>query len=649
MQAQNKLFPEVVVTAQEIEISRALACNDAVKRNKQLKKLQKWLTLRSKSSFSFTEEDFMCLWKGLYYNLWYADKPLVQEQIADRMGQLLYSFDGNIQLSIDFFNAFLKTMNNEWFGIDRWRMDKFLMLVRRMLRHIFQILKSVKWSAEMVEIFNKHTSAALLSDDVVAKGLTYHYLDIFLEELAKVSNGSITAADLNQFLVPFAKYLITQKEFDLIHHCRIRIFHHLLYQSELGREYSDKFNAWKEMGFPTSNIDDLVLVEDDNNDDTEDNDDIDMDVSNELTNTDIDPRAGNVDVIMPTIPFNATSVIDVLEMSENLEMPIKRRKFLRNLIHVLKVYQTGKFPLGVKQVSCPSKRKPLAPLVEQKIDDLDILENEMYGVNRKLKKLNKRKRRLLLKSLNYDKITEENLDETIDKELSKGKLSKLQRLKEAQKRLMNDWKVIPLDKEDLLIQKKIEANAECSKKTKNFNKSKIKLLHSKYNNGKKKSLKERVFVENRNETDTCPKKKIKHISEWDEPLKKGETEIFLPSRKHIVKHLNAKSSLSISPSKSATTLSTLKSNTSKDINTTKPSTSQITKLQPKRVRIALNHNTSQKPHEYLQQLKSSPDVPFDASKKPLKSVLKPNAQPSPINPFYNFKINKFLNRRNPNF
>jgi ribosomal RNA-processing protein 1 len=32
--------------------------------------------------------------------------------------------------------CFFLTMGREWFGIDRWRMDKFMMLTRRFLRQV---------------------------------------------------------------------------------------------------------------------------------------------------------------------------------------------------------------------------------------------------------------------------------------------------------------------------------------------------------------------------------------------------------------------------------------------------------------------------------------------------------------------------------
>lgn len=55
----------------------------------------------------------------------------------------------------------------------------------------------------------------------------------------------------------------------------------------------------------------------------------------------------------------------------------------------------------------------------------------------------------------------------------------------------------------------------------------------------------------------------------------------------------------------------------------------------KKVKIALNLNRSQDTREYRKSIVNSPSIPFDAAKKPIKSLLKSrNSLPNCINPFY---------------
>ncbi|XP_061399879.1 ribosomal RNA processing protein 1 homolog [Musca vetustissima] len=790
---QDEMQKEIKIIAQEVKIVKSLACNDLNKRNKQMKKLRKWLQLRAQSSFPFQQEDFMRIWKGLYYNMWYSDKPLVQEDLAEQYGKLLECFEGNLELSVNFFGAFLSTMCIHWFGIDQWRIDKFMMLTRRMLRYMFKILKASKWGKEAVEIFNKHATETVLFENVTAKGLTMHYLDIFFEELAKVSEGDISAEQVALFVKPFVAFTTTQKDYQLISHCRTRVFYHLLYQSDLGREYSDKYNAWKEMGFPTKHIDDLEKCEDseEENADEEENEDenqeeVEEDENNQ--NKHLDPRAGNVDVFMPVLPLDAAPIINDLEtFLYKEECATKRRKVLRKLVDTFKTYQNGEFPLGIKTMP-RFEQKSEVPLIKDKIKQLENLENELYGVDRKLKQLTKRKRRKLLKSLNYDEIDESNYEQKLEKALPKDYL--VERRKKSQKAFMAGWLEEELDESDIKPKKakKLENITEkenddtnqkvTTKKTKKQKllaqggtengvagddddepQKKLKRLDNSLTNGEKKSNKKSkkineslaqeeeendngkennstTNIENKKskkvkENDTnekaaanggdaklnkktkkakqeedesknvptaaattfngspntsvkqtkvlkisdglpeTPKAKPKEpkvlkisdpdeqitpkskksqksltstpLNEWDEPLGEGEIEYFLPSRKLQLKKANADLVVNplaksrLSASQQSTPLNSKKLSLS-TANT--PSTPGGTK----RVKIALKHNTSQNPAEYIQQIKSSPNIPYDAKKKPGKGLLKPNAMPSPINPFYKKKIGlKLLN------
>lgn len=50
---------------------------------------------------------------------------------------------------------------------------------------------------------------------------------------------------------------------------------------------------------------------------------------------------------------------------------------------------------------------------------------------------------------------------------------------------------------------------------------------------------------------------------------------------------------------------------------------------------------AQENHEYLEEVKNSPKVPFDKTKKPIQSALKSGLAPSPINPFYKIRKIRF--------
>ncbi|KAJ4402329.1 hypothetical protein N0V82_010792 [Gnomoniopsis sp. IMI 355080] len=80
--------------------------------------------------------DTLKLWKGLFYALWMCDRPLPQQQLCTDLSELIWVLpaDGDDDAVPRWLRAFWATMAREWTtGIDVLRMEKFLLLVRRML------------------------------------------------------------------------------------------------------------------------------------------------------------------------------------------------------------------------------------------------------------------------------------------------------------------------------------------------------------------------------------------------------------------------------------------------------------------------------------------------------------------------------------
>lgn len=75
----------------------------------------------------FDDKAMLHLTKGLHYVMWMQDKMLWQEQLADNIASLLNLFEREKE-SVSFIKYMLITISNEWSRIDRWRMDKFLMV-----------------------------------------------------------------------------------------------------------------------------------------------------------------------------------------------------------------------------------------------------------------------------------------------------------------------------------------------------------------------------------------------------------------------------------------------------------------------------------------------------------------------------------------
>ncbi|KAL7739921.1 hypothetical protein ACLKA6_003397 [Drosophila palustris] len=652
--SQPKVPKELLVIAQEVKIVRALACNDLTKRNRQIRKLRKWFQLRAVSSFPFTEDDFMRIWKGLYYNVWMSDKPLVQEELAEQLAQMVDSFGGNTACSVAYFSAFMRTMCQEWFGIDQWRMDKFLMLVRRMLRYMLRLLKQSKWSPELIHTFNASMQQSVLAEQPKSRGLTMHYMDVFFEELAKAANEEITAAQVNLFLKPFVHYVGTQRDAKLVAQCRTRVLYHLLYQSELGREYSEKYNAWKEMGFPTASIDDVEKLDSGFDEEEEEEED-----KQQPEATSLDPRAGNVDVLMPELPLNADCVLDELQtLLRTQEYNSKRRKGLRKLIHIFETYSRGEFPLGVRNMPKP-EGTTLAEMVEQKIAEADEFEEDNFGVGRNLKKLSKSKRKRLLSSINFEEVDENNLDDVLAKAMSPKLQKQVKRNEKVRSSINKAWVVEKVNENDEAA-KSAEKTAPApvkqeAKKAKKQSTQKEQKQEQPKQKPKEKEeqpkQKEEPVKQKEDQTKQQPKKQSKQQPEveptvessedevsaptpvaatskasngWNEPLQPGEHDFFVSSRKVQVKQANSK--LLLNPLAAQGT----PKNPMQRLRMGAPQTDSGSK----RVRIMTKCNSAYPKSDYYRQLKLSPQLPYDANRQPGKSALKPHVLPGPINPNY---------------
>ena len=112
-----------------------------------------------------------------------------------------------------FVKVYFMTIVREWNGIDKWRMDKFMMLVRSMIRKIFGYLSSKKWDQDLIKKFNKLMLDLPLNinDDKVPDGITYHITDLYIEELAKFGN-TIKPVRAVKMLLPFFKLMAVSKK-----------------------------------------------------------------------------------------------------------------------------------------------------------------------------------------------------------------------------------------------------------------------------------------------------------------------------------------------------------------------------------------------------------------------------------------------------
>ncbi|NXC01554.1 RRP1B protein, partial [Orthonyx spaldingii] len=228
----------------EVQFAQRLAANEKRIRDRALKKLRGYIGVHLSCTVGgFSQEELLKIWKGLFYCMWMQDKPLLQEELAANISQLIHVFQ-NSEARHLFIQTFWQTMNREWNGIDNLRLDKYYMLMRLILRQSFEVLKRNGWDEGLVEPLLQLLMKAVMDPDSNSPtGIKFHFIDIYLDELAKVGAKELTADQNLKFIVPFCKIAAKSKDRCVLHAVASGIFEMMVDQSPFAIE-----DLMKELG-----------------------------------------------------------------------------------------------------------------------------------------------------------------------------------------------------------------------------------------------------------------------------------------------------------------------------------------------------------------------------------------------------------------
>lgn len=249
---RQQLQQELAAAAQEkaqaesqIPLAKSLASSEKRERDRALGALEVFLS----SGNHIPEPDMLRLWKGLFQSMWrpkifsgrlkltqlagfyHSDKPLVQQVLADELSELVLLIGGVQQESrgkhgpeskemtgkkrkaspspapeptteqalaaLAFFDGFWSTMGRDWQGLDRHRVSKFFLLMRRFWCAGLRLLQAHAWNADLVEkwatLLTKENSnikrpgGPLNPTDLRVPGsIALHIADLAMDELDRL-------------------------------------------------------------------------------------------------------------------------------------------------------------------------------------------------------------------------------------------------------------------------------------------------------------------------------------------------------------------------------------------------------------------------------------------------------------------------------
>ncbi|XP_013176903.1 PREDICTED: ribosomal RNA processing protein 1 homolog [Papilio xuthus] len=654
----------ILVIAQEFKFAKLLSSNEKKTRDRVLKALKKWLLNCFEKGYEFKEDDFFRVWKGLFYAVWMSDKPLIQEELCENIAGILDQFPPEqIKNAALMTKAGFKMLATGWYGIDQHRIDKFMMLVRRYLRGSLRCLLRCKWSLESCNIYTEMLTAedGLLAVKTPtyarnALSLILHFIDCFLEELAKISQGKIPDESIVCLLRPFC-LLVCGGEGAAVNAAR-SLLNALLYQSDFGLQYAAKKQAWQKMGCPPGGPDALEMVIEDGD---EENDENDEDDNKTESGPVLDPRAGKVNVELAQLPVPSALLAEELRrLADTVSRTHKACKRAKACIESFVQLSNNVYPLRIKNTDFLADLEEAAlpkPLEAAKqLKDLEKRlatsadELALRGLSRKHRK------RLLAKSRAGLSIVEDVVKpDEVPAESTNG-----------------DWNIEETKSDDKQKKENDTSNKKPANKKRPNKKRKLEEKTTKVENVKKVKTDKKEQTQKHSEIkmatakmngDSKPKQKLKKDNikkmEVDKDKEKGKdkTQVAASKKKdNLVNKENSKNNAktisekkntetqkvkekpSQKPMKATLVVNKVKNNKNKiSPKTSKSINAKLSLNTPKKVKFVLKNNGAQAPVDYYKSVRQSPNIPFDSSKQPTKTNLKPST-PSPINPFFKKKL-----------
>ena len=216
----------------EVRLARALVNPDKQIRDKTVVALQTYIESLHKN---FSELDMLKLWKALFYCFWcyislhpqniilysisclpsfffrrYSDKALIQQEVAEELSKLIHKFTTPALAQL-FFQTFFRTMLREWHFIDQYRINKFYVLIRLVLREGLESVKRSKnWNESRLVKLMEHLDTEVLTQK--PNGIRFHIAEIFLSEVYEVSGGAIPSSAFDVCLQPFLSALSSSQD-----------------------------------------------------------------------------------------------------------------------------------------------------------------------------------------------------------------------------------------------------------------------------------------------------------------------------------------------------------------------------------------------------------------------------------------------------
>ena len=129
-----------------------------------------------------------------------ADKAPVQAELSGKIAKLIHCFD-SAQGARQWLMIAARTVRDEWGKLDKYRVDKYYMLLRHLLAESFFWLGETSWEEESAGAIGTALQDAFFGQQH-PNGIRLHMADIFCEELKEANAKKISSRSLLALLEP---------------------------------------------------------------------------------------------------------------------------------------------------------------------------------------------------------------------------------------------------------------------------------------------------------------------------------------------------------------------------------------------------------------------------------------------------------------
>ncbi|CEF63518.1 Ribosomal RNA processing protein 1 homolog [Strongyloides ratti] len=137
------------------------------------------------------------------------DKALLHEDLCDRI-VAVHDIFKRANERISFYYCLLSFIDKNILSIDKWRINKFLMLVRRIFRHIFSYTSKNSWNESICQKYIEMIDKNIFNNEErqFSNVMISHIVSVFMDEFDKALNN-VPCEPEQQFIwyAPFLKAL----------------------------------------------------------------------------------------------------------------------------------------------------------------------------------------------------------------------------------------------------------------------------------------------------------------------------------------------------------------------------------------------------------------------------------------------------------